>query len=257
MAVMDFVRGPLSLRKAWFCFDDEIVCLGAGLTCSSDRPVVTTINQCWARGPLEKGEDWVRHDGIGYLFPKTLPASPSPVAVAEKRTGSWADIGAGTRDPITGNVFQLTLDHGVRPSGAAYAYIVVPGASAAALKSRLLKDPVQILSNTSEIQAVRHQARGILQAAFYVPGTVGAQTPGWRVAVDQPCALSLTETREGVRLAVSNPRNLPLAVVVTLDRRLTGNGCTSGDDGTTRIAFSLPDGAEAGQSAVRTLRRFR
>ncbi len=255
MAVMDFVRGPLSLRKAWFCFEEEIVCLGADLTCSSDSPVVTTVNQCWARGPIEKGDGWARHDGIGYLFPKTLPASPSPLIAAAKRTGSWADIGAGTREPITGTVFQVTFNHGIRPSGAAYAYIVVPGASVSALKSRLPNDPVRILSNTSDVQAVRHQARGILQAAFYKAGTVQGQSPGWTVAVDQPCAVSLTETREGVRLAVSHPRNLPLALAVTLDRRLSGDGCMPGDNGTTRITFDLPEGVQAGQSVVRTLRR--
>jgi chondroitin AC lyase len=255
MATMDFRRGPLSLQKAWFCFDDEIVCLGASLACSSDRRVVTTVNQCWGKGNIEKGDSWFRHDGIGYLFPKTLPASPSPIAVVEKRTGSWAGIGAGTREPITGTVFQITLDHGVRPSGAAYAYTVIPGASAADLNKRRQKDPVQIISNTADVQAVRHQVQGILQAAFYSAGTATANAPGWTLTVDQPCAVCLTETRDGVRLAVSNPRNLPLSLIVTLDRRLAGDGCTPGDNGTTRIAFTLPDGPQAGQSRVRTLRR--
>ena len=52
LAAMDFARGKLTAKKAWFFFDNEIVCLGAGLNCPTDFPVITSINQCLLKGDV-------------------------------------------------------------------------------------------------------------------------------------------------------------------------------------------------------------
>ncbi|MCA1759457.1 MAG: chondroitin lyase, partial [Bacteroidales bacterium] len=53
-AAFDFrsPHDPLIARKAWFFFDDEYVCLGAGISCRQQLPVVTTLNQCLLRGDV-------------------------------------------------------------------------------------------------------------------------------------------------------------------------------------------------------------
>ncbi|NOR75404.1 MAG: chondroitin lyase, partial [Draconibacterium sp.] len=49
-------RDPLIARKAWFFFDDEYICLGAGISCKNrELPVVTTINQCLLRDDVTVG----------------------------------------------------------------------------------------------------------------------------------------------------------------------------------------------------------
>ncbi|HSH19084.1 MAG TPA: polysaccharide lyase family 8 super-sandwich domain-containing protein, partial [Draconibacterium sp.] len=50
-AAFDFrsPHDPLVARKAWFFFDNEYVCLGAGISGRSDMPVATTLNQCLLR----------------------------------------------------------------------------------------------------------------------------------------------------------------------------------------------------------------
>ena len=43
-------------RKAWFCFDREVVCLGADIRCSTDKPVFTSVNQCLLHGKVHAGD---------------------------------------------------------------------------------------------------------------------------------------------------------------------------------------------------------
>ena len=124
-AAMDLAVGDLRARKAWFYFDDEFVCLGAGITCPTDHPVYTSLNQCLLRGPVRtsatlsgdelpagdhalSGVKWVCHDSVGYVF-------PAPAAVRLRNgpaTGSWQRLGPWSPEPVTENVFTLWLDHG-------------------------------------------------------------------------------------------------------------------------------------------------
>jgi chondroitin AC lyase len=52
MAAMDLARDSLAAKKAWFYFDDEFVCLGAGITCDSSNSVCTSVNQCLRSGDV-------------------------------------------------------------------------------------------------------------------------------------------------------------------------------------------------------------
>ncbi len=44
----DFIKA----RKAWFFFDEEYVCLGAGIEARSGYPVATTLNQTLLKGEV-------------------------------------------------------------------------------------------------------------------------------------------------------------------------------------------------------------
>nr|WP_315823115.1 polysaccharide lyase family 8 super-sandwich domain-containing protein [Paraflavitalea speifideiaquila] len=88
VAAFDFasVHDPLKAHKSWFFFDQEIVCLGAGIQVDTALPVVTTLNQCLLNGQVmvkEKGSQpatiletgahtlpyvsYVLHDSVGYF----------------------------------------------------------------------------------------------------------------------------------------------------------------------------------------------
>jgi chondroitin AC lyase len=177
---------PLIARKSWFFFDDEYVCLGAGISCKTQLPVITAINQCLLRGDValsagnqksvvEKGEkefenvDWVFHDGIGYVFPK-----PETVELKNSaETGSWWRINKQSdspKDHISLDVFKLWLNHGERASEESYEYIVVPATTVGELEKNSSKSNVEILVNSPEIQAVKHSGLNMCQAVFYKGG---------------------------------------------------------------------------------------
>ena len=137
-AAFDFKspHDPLIARKSCFFFDDEYVCLGAGISGKAKLPVVTTLNQCLLKSEvtissqnkksvLKKGEkeykniDWVFQDGVGYVFPQ-----PTAISIKNNEaTGSWWLINKQSDSPkeeVKLDVFKLWLDHGERPSEETY-----------------------------------------------------------------------------------------------------------------------------------------
>ena len=262
MAAMDLQYDALSAKKAWFYFDKEFVCLGAGIACPTGNPVLTSVNQCLLAGnvsvaeraaPLVPGEHaldglrWVEHDSVTYAFP---PSTPVRVKVGPQ-TGSWTDIAPGPAGPVTREVFSLWIAHGKNPDGGSYEYVVLPDCKGAAAQEEVGR--LEVLSNTPAIQAVRHKGLKLLGAAFRQPAKL-AGGRGWELSVDQPCLLLCRQTAEGVQISVSNPRNAPLTVTVTIDRALAGEGCSPAGAGGSAVRFVLPEGNQAGSSVTRTLK---
>jgi chondroitin AC lyase len=268
LAAADIAQDGLVARKAWFFFEREFACLGAGIGCPSEHAVYTSINQCHLEGGVtacaggridacEKGrrilEDagWVLHDGIGYLF-----IEPREVTLAnEAQRGSWWRINRRyPKEEISMEVFSLWIDHGIKPSNAAYAYIVWPGAEPAGLAEYAASPPVSVLSNAPGLQAVHHRETGVLGAAFFEAGSLETDA-GFRLEVDRPCLVLVREMKPALQVALSNPRNEALTVQVRINRRLEGEGVLPSEDpGESRIVFELPGGVRAGRSVVRTFR---
>ncbi len=272
MAAFNFTRDGLTARKAWFYFDDEFVCLGAGITCTTDNPVFTSINQCRLKGNVvisdgkkqekaNKGQRklsnplWVFHDGVGYVFPDTRK---NVVYLRnDVQTGSWWSIAHRYPDKkkISTDVFSLWLDHGKSPSNACYSYIVAPAVGLEKMKAYAKNPPVEVISNTPDLQAVRHKGLKIIQAAFYKAGVLRIKN-GLVITVNKPCLLLVHQKKEGLQIAVSNPKNKPLNVEVEVNAKFQGEGCAWLDErGLSRITFKLQDGQFGGKSSVRLLRR--
>lgn len=267
LAAMDFARGKLAARKAWYFSDGAILCLGAGITCSADHPVITTVNQCRLRGETftarldgaprtvvgrqpVTGPAWVFHDGVGYLFPDRASLV---VSIAEQRGSWWRINRMYPQKDIGEQVFSLWFEHGTHPTGAEYVYAVLPGTTVDELRTPGTSLPVDVVQNTPALQAVQDRDAHTVAAAFYEPGTVQTAA-GLRLEVDQPCLVLLRKTKAKTILAVSNPVNEPLQVTVEINRKLTGTECTwKPARGVTRIRCALPRGLDAGQSLVLSL----
>ena len=269
----DFARDGLTARKAWFFFDAEFVCIGAGITCRSDNPVATTLNQCLLKGAVtlcaegkaqtpDRGDHvferaaWVHHDGVAYVF----PVGTTVYLRNDAQRGSWKLIGLQSSDEeIARDVFKLWVDHGRSPEGATYAYTVAPGLTPSDAAACAARPGVEVLRNEPGLQAVRHAGAGVTGVAFYVPG--GLETAGGlRVAVDRACLVLLREqgggtagwnaTARSVRrgdgalaASVANPENEALTVRVEVEWQ--GRGHTA--------VFDLPGGPEAGRSVTQVI----
>ncbi len=223
-AAFDFKspHDPLVARKAWFFFDNEYVCLGAGISCPNrELPVVTTLNQCLLRSDvtvsgtdvksvIPKGDrqykniDWVYQDGVGYVFPK-----PTNVNIKNSEaTGSWWRINKQSDSPkeeVTLDVFKLWLDHGKRPSDATYEYIVVPATTVEKLEKNTSKNNIEILSNTPEIQAVKNKALDMCQVVFYKAGEIEV-ADGFKLVSDNPGIVMLKmDGNKVTKISVTDP----------------------------------------------------
>lgn len=130
-------------------------------------------------------------------------------------------------------VFLLTIDHGVGPASAEYAYLVMPhGVTPESMPGRLeASSSVRVFANTPGLQAVASAGGAIVEAAFYEPGELNlGRTRNFAVA--QPCVAMLDGTREVTRLTIADPTQKLREIVLPLDGR----------------TVTLPQDGEAGKS---------
>ncbi|MGV3761498.1 polysaccharide lyase family 8 super-sandwich domain-containing protein [Parapedobacter sp.] len=242
----------LKAHKSWFFFDDEIVCLGAGITSTAKQPVMTTLNQSlsngpvWVNGQRETGEKeqqiqgpvWINHDSTGYIV---LNANPIWLRQG-KSTGTWRSISHqdhATDDPITQNIFTLAIDHGIHPTNATYAYIVLPAASESQTRIYARQQPTEVVSNTRKLQAVSNRQLGIHYAVFYEPGKV-AFPGGVRLETQEPALFMIKSGEKGLEgITVADPTR-KLAEITFRLQLATGVDTT--------LTVQLPRGTLAGKS---------
>lgn len=268
LAACDYQRGNVRAKRAWFHFDDEIACLGAGLSCPTEYPLVQSLNQCHLRGDVQvadasetprvlpRGQHvlsqvrWLLHDSVGYVFPET-PVVHVRNAV---QTGSWRGINrslAYADEVLRVPVFSAWLDFGRSVRHESYFYLIRPGVSVSELKT--YRNPVVLLRNDSTLQAVRHARLNVLQAAFYQAGTLDGGE-GLTISVSQPVVLLLKNRPDGWELTVADPTQTARTVAVTVNRNLACETCGwSEARQTTTVSVALPSGGEAGRSVTQRL----
>lgn len=217
-------------KKSWYFFDNEVVCLGAGIQSTSTYPVHTTVNQCFLKGGIliDKGDkeetlangshtlqapQWVLHDKIGYFFPQ----KEEVFLTAQTQSGRWYDINTSkSKKEEKMDVFTLSINHGVDPKDGSYAYIVVPGkTSAQEMKAYQKKNAIEILSNNPKIQAVRNTKLNVWMVTFFEAGTFTHKELS--VTVDKPCILMIKDiTSKSANLHIADPGQTQSPIQVEL-----------------------------------------
>ncbi|GAB3409723.1 polysaccharide lyase 8 family protein [Flindersiella endophytica] len=208
----------LTARKSWFCFDSEVVALGAGITASDGRPVETVVENRRIAGPekaLVDGSPVVPAPGDaasaervrwlhlaetgGYVF-----VSPTSLELRrDVRTGAWTDVTTHPNwakpDPITRTYLTATVPHGVDPGGESYAYILLPAATPVQTASYAANPPVKVVANTDAVQAVRCHRPDLLAANFWRAGTADI------VTATGPMSVLVKRGAGEAEIAVSDP----------------------------------------------------
>lgn len=272
-AVMFDFKSPhdgTEAKKSWFFFDEEYVCLGTDIKAKSELSIASTINQTLLRSEVSVGRNnnteklpknrhslqnikWVHHNNVGYVFPK-----PTDIQVSNQtETGRWSDITDQkniSKEVVSEEVFKLWFDHGKKPKDASYQYIVVPNVSVENLeeKDRSYRQ-VEVLSNTSHIQAVKHLKLGMTQAVFYKSATI-AIAQDVTLRMDSPGVVLLQMQGQQLKtLTVADPsrRMSRMAVTVSGIYKAKGDHFVTLPDATqkqTIFLIDLPQGVEMGKS---------
>ncbi|BBA98169.1 putative polysaccharide lyase [Actinacidiphila reveromycinica] len=268
---LSFAVQTLTGRKSWFCVDDIVVCLGAGIT-STDGHTVESVIENRNTGPNGQANvhvdgavvlstpsstptvvqpRWIHVDNLGgYVF----PVGGHVTMVREDRTGKWTDMDhRGVYDDTTAytrRFVTLWVDHGVSPSGGSYRYIQLPAATSAQTAAFAASNDVTV-ENSPQVQAVRRAGAGIAMANVW---QAGAPKAGG-IQVDRTASV-VTQRKDGtLSVAVCDPtQRLTGTVTVTVDGAVSA--VTSADPGVTVLA-TTPDvrlavavGGAAGKSFV-------
>ena len=262
----------LYAKKSWFMLDDKIVCLGAGITCTSGGQVETTIENrklkatgattfniadsvyslaaptTWANPvtvSTSTSPTWCALDGVaGYYFPE---GASNLQAQFVSGSGAWTTINPTDSDPAiyTDYYLQIVSKHGVNPTNAKYAYVILPNQKADSVKAYAANPDVAILSNTEPtgattgIQAVKSKVLGVVAATFWAK-TSGPDTGGTAdfITVNKQCSVIVKETYNRISVGVSDPtQSNNGTITVTLNGRAS-LGTLSSDLGVTVTGIS-------------------
>ena len=246
--VYDLNYNEITAKKAWFFFDEEVVCLGTAINSYAKEPITTTVNQAWQKGVVKafandklveanKGFtsaaiQWVWHDSVGYYFPNKGQIN----LTNDEQRGSWATINANrSKNEVKGKVFKLWFNHGVDPVNQAYAYIVKPGISENEMNKVLA---IKIIVNTAAMQAVAHTDLQMVQVVFYEAGSLTAE--GCTITVDQPCILLVKAIKsKNPILSVSDPTQKLTAIRISLNLVHASITLPQGDDKGATTSFQF------------------
>lgn len=220
-------------RKGWFYFDDEVVCLGAGINSNNTNDIATTLNQVVRNGDIAasvggkvgtiikaQGDmrlsniDWVHHRKVAYIFPE--PQQTRVTISSQLRKQNWKDI--NTSNPskdFEKEIFGAWINHGKTPVNGSYSYIVVPNITQEEA-ANYDKSKIEILANTDTIQAVRHKDLNILQVLFFEAAELITADGTISIIVDKPCALMLKNIgTESVEMSIADPTQTANSILVT------------------------------------------
>ncbi len=159
-------KSDLVAKKSWFMFDDEIHCLGAGITMSENRNVETIIEsryiyagysidgvdggtkKCWEYTYANPKYAYINEVG-GYYFPQPMTL----ISYIEQN-----------------KLYSFYIDHGKAPDNASYNYVLLPQMSKDEVATYANQPATEVLQNDTIIQAVHHKNLGIVGINYWHAG---------------------------------------------------------------------------------------
>ena len=140
----------------------------------------------------------VADDTVGYYFPKE---SGQLKARKVASTGNWGNINLARSTDVVKNYFELWFDHGKNPQNAEYSYVMLPGKTVEEMKEYEKNPTVEILANTTDVQAVRYKSKNVIGANFWQDKI--ASVSG--ITCNKKASIIMKQTGDTLEIGVSDP----------------------------------------------------
>ncbi|MBE6732064.1 MAG: hypothetical protein E7564_10280 [Ruminococcaceae bacterium] len=239
----------LVAKKAYFMFDKECVCIGAGINSTMESDIVTTVENHRLFKLLNNklGDDVISVNGeilentlyektyenpkfarmedlAGYVFfdaenvsvSKYTFAYDKEIAAEYNKEAYVPDV---TKEPRP--FMEIAINHGKNPVNASYAYAVLPYASESLLKAYSDKPEIEIISNTDKIQSVRKESLGITGIIFYDAAECA------NIKVNTASIVTYKELDGKFKIKVAEPTNKVDTITVEIDKKLKLISCAN------------------------------
>ncbi len=227
-AAIGFVLKPdesLTARKAWFVFDDEVACVGSGISGSGDIETVIenrklkpgegnllTIDGSSQSGSMPEKKSrrprWLHIEGVtpdagtGYFFP--VPTGLD--VLRESRTDAWSSLRNGSSaNPVTEAYLTVTTFHGKAPGGATYAYVLLPYRTATEVEAYSENPEITILENSDDLCAVRERSSSVTGVIFWGDHPASIPLPEGKLKSDTKAAVLVRQKEGRLKIAVADP----------------------------------------------------
>ncbi len=230
-----YFRTDLAARKSYFMFDNEIVAVGSGISCSraenllanedgativrGDTNGVYTVveNRIW-RGSdiltvngsaLSLANGATRTEAVktmhftnmgGYVF-----ADDTVITYGKAKNSGQVQTGKSN------TFFEATYSHGNTPDDGTYTFIYLPEATATETEAYSNNKDVTILTVTDKVHVVKENKLGVTGYVFFERGSANG------VNAETPCMLMITDKDGEVKISVSDPTHLLENIKLTVD----------------------------------------
>ena len=237
----------VSAKKSWFMFDDEVVALGTDISSTNNSNVETTIDNHYitkdndliidgVKQPKELGwnnkidnvtwaliEGNVEGSNIGVYFPNKSRIG----AVRETRTGKWTDLGTYNVDENlqSANYLTMWVDHGSKPVNQSYAYVLLPGTSAAQVENYADSSDIEIIRQDNSVHAVYEKTLNTLGANFWKDEDQAIDAMGVKdyLSVDKAATIMVKEDDSKLSFALTDTTKRNAGpITVDINRAATG-----------------------------------
>ncbi|MDY2943830.1 MAG: polysaccharide lyase family 8 super-sandwich domain-containing protein [Paludibacteraceae bacterium] len=197
-------RSDLMAKKSWFCFDNEVVCLGADISLDERREVITTVeNRQFTRQMYINGSD------IGQ--PREQAYRRVTIAYLDSTGGYFFPHPVRLHANVSDSGFcELWLSHGYAPKAATYAYVLLPQMTQTQVLHYARNPHIRILANNERVQAVEETELGITCIHFWQPSACG------RVRCDATAAVILREDNDFIYLSIADPTWQQSSITLTI-----------------------------------------
>ena len=167
----------LNGNKAYFIFEDILVCIGNSIFCQDDHDVETIIENKKLNGKFYIGNNEVVNK-TGNIYENWI--------FIEGYGGIYIHDYKNVKYEITDNDFlEIYISHGKNISNAIYSYIIFPNIEKENLNK--IKDQIKILVNNNFVTAVKNSYLNIIEYVFWAKGELN------NIKVNNPCTLIMTE----------------------------------------------------------------
>ena len=252
----------IKASKAYFFMNNQMICLGAGISGSKSNDIITSVDQSVVNGDVKYNSGttqtftadsltatsikWIHHNNVGYLFPN---GTGQLTLLKKNQTGKWSDIGTGTTSTQTKNVFSTYFRHSNTPSNRQYIYVVVPDVSITDMATIDTAHHYSFPRNESDIQAVRYDGLNKIYAlVFYDAGSIN-MGDGVIISSNQKALVFVKEYSTNYRVSVADPVYTQGTITIKINKQLSGSGASYAD-GETTINFGMPTGDSAGKTVT-------
>jgi chondroitin AC lyase len=239
-------RDSLLANKAWFHFNDQLICLGSDIRTKKTLPIFTTINQINLVGSVHyfdttlkeaspesshptESIKWIYHDKVGYYYLKPTRGT----LISKTQTGNWAHIAGmykGDAD-ISKPVVTIEVANNVKEANN-YAYVVLPATTLEAMN--VYEPNFAVVRNDKTAQVIASKDNAIMMASIYEAQKVTVST----TVIDFMNAglYILEKTAAGWKVHLSDPRQKLKKISLAV------NGKT--------VSANLPQGTHKGKTVM-------
>ena len=198
-------NSTLTGKKAWFIFDNEVVCLGAGISCSDNYDALTVIENRRLGANEAFKADGSAVSGVSGKI------SGKKALYIEKFGGVYLpDASEVCFDRVTNNnvsFLELYFDHGKNFTNKTYSYVLLPTMTEAEISAYSANPEIEILVNNATVMAVKDKSSGITSYVFWQAGSFNG------VTVNKPCTVMVSSSS----VAVADPTHKVPDINVTVN----------------------------------------